>query len=159
MRIIKDKKIVEDHWRHVGPNQDMFLGDVIVPLDIWQSDCESLQKKNGKLGVLLEPDQHPSEIADDLDKFDVIAINFPTFMDGRGYSYAKILRDQYNYKGEIRAVGDIMRDQLFYLQRCGFNAFEIKEGKNIEEEIKGLNDFSETYQVSADQKVPLYRRR
>ncbi|TPD59518.1 DUF934 domain-containing protein [Emcibacter nanhaiensis] len=137
----------------------MFLGDVIVPLDIWQADRDSLQNKNGKLGVQLEPDQHPSEIADDLEKFDVVAINFPSFMDGRGYSYAKILRDQYGYKGEIRAVGDIMRDQLFYLQRCGFNAFEIKNGKNIEEEIKGLDDFSETYQVSADQKVPLYRRR
>ncbi|WP_417317391.1 DUF934 domain-containing protein [Emcibacter sp.] len=159
MRIIKDKKIVEDHWRHVGPADDLFLGDIIVPLDIWKSDRESLSTRNGKLGIQLEPDQHPSEIAADLEKFDVIAINFPTFMDGRGYSHAKILRDRLGYKGEIRAVGDIMRDQLFYLQRCGFNAFEIKTGKNIEEEIKGLEDFSEVYQVSADQKVPLYRRR
>ncbi|VAW04789.1 Oxidoreductase probably involved in sulfite reduction [hydrothermal vent metagenome] len=154
MKIIKDKAIVTDSWTHYPGEGDLPAGDVIVPLGVWQE--ADLSGHN--VGLLLEPGDDMSNIRDDLDFFDLIAINFPTFMDGRGYSMAKILRDRYGYTKEIRAVGDVMRDQLFYMQRCGFTSYEIKSGKDINDALKGLEDFSVTYQTSSDEPLPLYRR-
>lgn len=154
MRIIKDKAIVEDSWVHYSGEGDLPDGDIIVSLDVWQET--DLSGRN--VGLLLQPDQHPKDISADLDKFDLIAINFPSFNDGRGYSYAKILRDRLGYKKEIRAVGDVMRDQIFYLQRCGFTSYEVKTGKDIDDALKAFEDFSVKYQVSSDERIPLYRR-
>jgi len=155
MQIIKNKAVVEDSWVHYSGTGDLPEGNVILSL----KDFREMAPQGRKIGVQLEPGDLADDIRDDLDRIDLIAINFPTFMDGRGYSLAKILRDRYGYQKEIRAVGDIMRDQLFYLQRCGFNAYEIKAGRDIMDAVKGLEDFSVTYQVSADEKQPIYRRR
>ena len=89
----------------------------------------------------------------------VIAINFPKFVDGRGFSLARLLRERYGYQGEIRATGEIIRDQLYLLQRCGFNAFEFGEEVDLAEASKSLADFSDAYQVAADQPIPLFKRR
>ena len=89
----------------------------------------------------------------------VIAINFPKFVDGRGYSIARILRDQLGYKGELRAIGDVLHDQLFYLKRCGFDSFAISEDTAAEAALSGLTDFSNSYQCAVDQPEPLFRRR
>lgn len=154
MKIIKDKTIVEDTWVHYSGEGVAPDGKIIVPLSVWREGnfegCE--------VGVLLQPGESPSEIREDLDKIALVAINFPTFNDGRGYSYAKILRDRFGYTKEIRAIGDVMRDQLFYMQRSGFSAYEIKEGRDINDALKAFNDFTVTYQVSADETDPLYRR-
>ena len=91
-------------------------------------------------------------------KFSVIAVDFPKFADGRGYSIAYNLRARLGYVGELRAIGDVLRDQLFYMQRVGFDAFSPRPDKNIHDALKGLTDFSETYQTSFDQKLPLFRR-
>lgn len=157
MLIIKDKTIVEDSWRHFTGEGDLPEGKMIVSLSIWRDRKDELAGR--KIGLLLEPGEHPRDIRDELDSFELIAINFPTFNDGRGYSAAKILRDRFGYRKEIRAVGDVMRDQIFYMQRCGFNAYEVKEGRNIEDAVKAFDDFSIKYQVSADEKLPLYLRR
>lgn len=154
MKIIKDKVIVEDSWVHFSGEGDMPTGKIIVPLSVWREG----NFEGREVGVLLQPGESPSEIRDDLEKVALVAINFPTFNDGRGYSYAKILRDRFNYTKEIRAIGDVMRDQLFYMQRCGFSAYEIKEGRDINDAVKAFDDFTVTYQVSADEDVPLYRR-
>lgn len=154
MRIIKDKAIVEDIWVHYSGVGDMPDGDVIISLETWQETDFS----GRKIGLQLEPDQHPKDISDDLDSFELIAINFPTFNDGRGYSHAKLLRDRFGYRKEIRAVGDVMRDQIFYMQRCGFNAYEIKAGRDINEALAAFEDLSVKYQVSSDESLPLYRR-
>ena len=154
MKIIKDKAIVDDSWVHYSGEGDMPDGDVIVSLAVWRDSDLS----GRRVGLLLEPDEHPKEIIDDLDSFELIAINFPTFNDGRGYSYARLLRQRFGYKKELRAVGDIMRDQIFYLQRCGFTAYEVKAGKDITDVLNGFNDFSITYQISTDEHLPLYRR-
>jgi uncharacterized protein (DUF934 family) len=157
MKIIKDKTIIEDSWTHFSGEGNLPEGDIILPLEVWQERKSELSGR--RIGILLEPGQHPKDIRDDLDQFELVAINFPTFMDGRGYSTAKILRDRYGYKKEIRAVGDVMRDQLYYMQRCGFNAFEIKLGRDIHDAVKAFDDFSIKYQVSSDEKKPIYRRR
>ena len=80
-------------------------------------------------------------------------------VDGRGFSSARLLRERYNYSGEIRAVGGFIRDQIYLLNRCGFNAFKFDDASDLNESVKSLEDFSETYQVSSDQKDPLFRRR
>jgi len=155
MKIIKDKAIIEDSWTHYSGEGDLPDGNIIVSLKIWQE----MDLSGRHVGLQLELDEHPKDIDVDLNNFEVIAINFPTFNDGRGYSYAKILRDRFGYTNEIRAVGDVMRDQLFMMQRCGFNAYEIKAGKDIKDALKAFDDFSVTYQVSSDEHLPLYRRR
>ena len=155
MKIIKDKVIVEDSWTHYSGEGEIPEGDVIVSYKVWQDENFS----GRRVGVQLEPGDSVKDIEGDLDKFELIAIYFPTFNDGRGYSMAKLLRDRFGFKKELRAVGDVMRDQIFYLQRCGFNAYEVKAGRDINDAVKAFEDFTVKYQVSSDEDVPLYRRK
>jgi uncharacterized protein (DUF934 family) len=164
-KIIKDRAIVDDAWRLIRPAADGALPelpaqrDVILPLTMWQAQRENLLARKSKLGVWLAPIDEPEAIAADLNKFAVIAVDFPQFTDGRGYSIARLLRERFNYSGELRAIGDVLRDQLFYMQRCGFNAFAVRTDKSIDDALNGLNDFSETYQTSVEQPQPLFRRK
>ena len=107
----------------------------------------------------LEPGDDPAAAAARLRGAARVEVNFPSFTDGRGYSIARLLRERYGYEGELRAVGDVQRDQLFYLSRCGFDAFLLREGEDAEEAIAALQDFSDAYQASAAQPQPLFRRR
>ncbi|WP_018151004.1 DUF934 domain-containing protein [Leeia oryzae] len=134
-------------------------GDAIVPLACWLDERHHLKARHTSVGVLLEGDAEPSELKDDLDYLKLIAINFPSFVDGRGYSIARLLRERYGFKGELRAVGDIQRDQLYYLARCGFDSFVIPDGRDAEAALASFNDFSDSYQATVDRPVPLFRRR
>jgi uncharacterized protein (DUF934 family) len=109
--------------------------------------------------VVLEPTDDPRSIADRLPGLKTVAVRFPKYGDGRGYSIGRLLRERYGYKGELRAVGAIARDHLQLLAQCGFDAFELREGEDAAEALKGLDDFSEAYQATAAQPVPLFRRR
>jgi uncharacterized protein (DUF934 family) len=162
MAILKDNKIVEDRWINVtGDNEGQSLpeGDVIVPLALWKSNRAEFLARNSQVGVMLEPDQSPQEIADDLARISLVALNFPASKDGRAFTSARLLRDRYKFTGEIRAVGSFGLDQMFYLKRCGFDAYALPEGRNIQDSIRALEDFTVTYQAAADQPLPLYRRR
>jgi uncharacterized protein (DUF934 family) len=132
-------------------------GKVIVPLKVWKAQRELLQSRTD-LGVWLNSDERAEELGNEVEKFSVIAVNFPKFADGRGYSIAHHLRVRLGYRGELRAIGDVLRDQMFYMQRVGFDAFESREDKDINGALKGLSDFSEVYQSSSDEPQPLYRR-
>lgn len=107
----------------------------------------------------LEPGDDPAGVADRLDKAARVEVNFPSFTDGRGYSIARLLRERFGYQGELRAVGDVQRDQLFYLSRCGFDAFLLRDGVDGGEALTALHDFSEAYQASVERPEPLFRRR
>jgi uncharacterized protein (DUF934 family) len=113
--------------------------------------------------VVLEPTDDPREAVAKLGLalpgLKLIAINFQKYGDGRGYSIARLLRDRYGYKGELRAVGVVARDHLQLMAQCGFDSFQLREGEDAEEALKGLDDFSEAYQANAAQPVPLFRRR
>lgn len=162
MRIIKDRRIVEDSWTHAGADAlegALPDGDIIVPLAVWKARRVELETRNTKIGVQLEPGNLAPEIAEDLEKFSLVALNFPTFRDGRAFSTAQLLRQRYGFTGEIRAVGQVGRDQMFYMQRCGFNAFEVRADRDIADALNALGEFTETYQTAADQPLPLYRRR
>jgi uncharacterized protein (DUF934 family) len=95
--------------------------------------------------VVLEPTDDPRELADRLPGLKLIAVNFPKYGDGRGYSIARLLRERYGYKGELRAVGVVARDHLQLLAQCGFDSFQLRDGEDGVEALKGLDDFSESY--------------
>ena len=135
-------------------------GDVIFPLAVWQARKAEIISCHKRIGLLLQPDERVEDVAGDLDYFIVIAVNFPKFVDGRGYSTASLLRQRYKYQGELRAVGDVLHDQLFYMQRVGFDSYALKEGKNAVYAIEaGFSPFSDAYQASTTQPQPHFRRR
>jgi uncharacterized protein (DUF934 family) len=163
-RIIKGRAIVADDWQVLrldeGQSADQAVvpqGKVIVPLAVWQAQQASLASRDS-IGVWLGADERPEELKGQLDRFAVVAIDFPKFTDGRGYSIAYNLRKRLAYTGELRAIGDVLRDQLFSMHRVGFDAYATRADRSIEDALKGLTDFSETYQASIDQPLPLFRR-
>ncbi len=109
--------------------------------------------------VRLEPTDDPASVTGRLDHVARIEVHFPKFGDGCGYSIARLLRERYGYKGELRAVGHITRDHLFFMESCGFDAFELREGEDPHEALAAFDDFSESYQASVKRPVPLFRRR
>ena len=109
--------------------------------------------------LVLEPTDDPAAVAGTVGLAGVIAVNFPKFSDGRGYSIGRLLRERYGYKGELRAVGEVARDHLHAMEQCGFNAFQLREGEDPQEALAAFGDFSEQYQATAAQPVPLFRRR
>lgn len=163
--LIRIRQVVEDNWRLLEAAADGALpavpadGDVIVPLALWEQSRGALLARSGRLGVWLKSSEGPETIADDLAHFDVVAVHFPKLTDGRGYSTARQLRDRHGYRGEVRAIGDVQRDQLLYLSRCGFDAFALKEGQDAQAALGAFTDFSEAYQASVDRPQPLFRRR
>ena len=163
-QIIKEHQVVEDDWQIVnkpanGEALALSSGKLILPAGLWLAEKDQLATHRGKLGVWLDSDEPPELIVADLDFFPVIAINFPAFTDGRGYSYARKLREYYGYKGELRAIGDVLRDQLFFMKRCGFNAFSLRTDRDIHQALESLNDFAHCYQAASDQHLPLFRQR
>ncbi|MEO8144747.1 MAG: DUF934 domain-containing protein [Betaproteobacteria bacterium] len=109
--------------------------------------------------LVLEPADDPALVAAAVGIAGVIAVNFPKFSDGRGYSIGRLLRERYGYKGELRAVGEVARDHLQAMAQCGFDAFQLREGENPLEALKAFGDFTEQYQATAAQPAPLFRRR
>lgn len=163
--LIKNAKIAADNWLRLDWAADGSLptvpieGDIIVPLALWQALAGELLARSGRLGLWLDSAEDPALVADSLEAFSLIAVHFPQFTDGRGYSTARLLRERYGWKGELRAIGDIQRDQLFYLLRCGFDAFVLNDGLDEQGALSAFKDFTEAYQTSVERPVPLFRRR
>jgi uncharacterized protein (DUF934 family) len=162
--IIRNQSIVKDGWVVLHLNESdtpdgvvVPSGKVIVPLRVWLAQREQLQSR-AEIGVWLNSDERAEDLRDDLQRLAVIAVNFPKFADGRGYSIAHHLRVRLGYRGELRAIGDVLRDQMFYMKRVGFDAFQPRADRDIHEALKGLSDFSLSYQASTDQALPLFRR-
>lgn len=133
--------------------EDRWPADHIQTLEHWQG----LAGK-ASTAVCLEPDEPPAPLLEYLSDIKLVVINFTSFMDGRGFSYARELRDQ-GYTGELRAAGNFMVDQIHYLQRCGFDSFELGDDVNIDTALAQLGQFDQHYQASADNPLPLSRRR
>jgi len=116
---------------------------------------------DGEIGVCIDTHELVEDLVAscaDINVFPVIAVRFERFADGRGYSIATLLRTRYGYRGQLRAVGDVLRDQLFLMKRCGFNAFAVRADRDIEVALAGLRDFSEPYQGAVDDPQPVWRR-
>ena len=111
------------------------------------------------MGVWLAPDAEPEALRAYVGSLPLIAIDFPAFTDGRGYSIGRLLRDRYGFKGELRAIGDVLRDQLFALAECGFDAFDIRADRDAVEALSGLKDFASIYATTSRTPQPWFRRR
>ncbi|MGD1877422.1 MAG: DUF934 domain-containing protein [Kiloniellaceae bacterium] len=147
MPLLKDGEIVDDLWTPLPEDAALTPeGDLIVSLERWLAERDSLQSRNGRLGLRLKSDQSPAQIAEDLSHFDLIALEFPRFGDGRAYSYARLLRERYGFTGELRAVGNVLRDQLFFMLRCGFDAFEIANDNAVAAWREATSEIGLTYQ-------------
>ncbi len=158
--IVGRQVVAEDAWQllpkdHSGALPD---GPVIVPLALWLARRDELGSRP-QTGVWIDSDEGPEPLAGDITLLPMIAVHFPAFADGRGYSTARILRDRMGYHGELRAFGDVLRDQLFYLQRCGFSSFAIRADRSAADALASLDDFSVRYQGGSDKAEPLFRQR
>ncbi|MCB1679908.1 MAG: DUF934 domain-containing protein [Halioglobus sp.] len=152
-RLIKDGAIIEDVWRAADADCAHPVAGQVLSLDQWLE----LADKAGS-AVQLEPGQAPAPLLAHLDDLALVVVYFPVFTDGRGFSYGRELRER-GYRGELRAAGHFLQDQLTYLRRCGFNAFQMADDTELEKARARLYDFSEQYQASIDQPLPLFRRR
>ncbi|MBT6105707.1 DUF934 domain-containing protein [SAR92 clade bacterium H231] len=159
-QLLKEGQVVDNSWSTVVEDAgDLPPGDILLPLQRWLHQHSQLSQHSGRVGLWIEGNEEIEAVAEQLIQAPVVAIRFPKFVDGRGFSAARLLRERYGYQGEIRATGEIIRDQLYLLQRCGFNAFEFGEEVDLAEASKSLADFSDAYQVAADQPIPLFKRR
>lgn len=164
--IIRNGKLAADSWSLIKagavPADLPDDGDLLLPLAFWLTQRDSLFARKGRLGVLVEGSDDPIIINRDLRRFDLVAINFPQFTDGRGYSLARLLRERYGYRGELRAVGDVIADNLSFLASSGFDAFALKGAPDdaaLSAALRHLGDFSDAYQSSVTHPLPLFRRR
>ena len=162
MRVIKAGQVAEDGWQRIADLdalQALPEGDLILPLEYWRANREALARHNGRIAVCLNGNDSLDDVAEMVHQFELIALEFPGFTDGRSYSHARLLRERFGYRGEIRAVGDVLRDQLFYMQRCGIDSFQLREDKDAVDALKGLSGFSVKYQTAADGVPPIYKLR
>lgn len=158
--LIKDDQLIEtDAWIFLDKEATDFPGTglIVLPLSLWVEQREQLLAR-GDCAVWLDSEQEPEPLVADLEQLPMIAINFPVFSDGRAYSYARRLR-QLGYQGEVRAIGDVLPDQLHYMSRCGFDAFELRGDKNTDAALMQKSSISVAYQAAQDQPKPLFARR
>ena len=152
--------ITNDPW-HALEEDNSITDYAVVSWSRWQMERETLSAlaHQGLLGLRLESHETADLVADDIHHFALIAIDFPVFTDGRGYSTARLLRERYCFKGELRAVGDILIDQIHLLNRIGFDSLRLREDQNIERALTAFKPFSFAYQSDVQNKRPLWRHR
>ncbi|MFC3077506.1 DUF934 domain-containing protein [Phenylobacterium terrae] len=145
--------VVEDDDQYLPP------GDVIISLTRFQSDGDRLLSEGRAVGVRVQSDETVESLAYDLPRLSVVALVFPKFRDGRPYSNARLLRERYNFEGEVRAVGDVLREQAQFMLRCGIDAFEPADGSTPEAWAHAAGRFRHVYQRAADDRVPAFELR
>jgi uncharacterized protein (DUF934 family) len=155
MPLIKDGRLVADPWTLVADGEALPAdGPVIVSLARFRAEREVLAARGKPLGVRLKSSELAKEIAADVGSLSLIALEFPSFRDGRAYSTARILRERLGFRGELRAVGDVLRDQFLFMLRCGFDAFEVADEKAVEGWRKAIAEFTVFYQPATDHRAP-----
>lgn len=151
MAILKNGVPQPNDWVRVADDQPLPENEkAIVSLERWQAEGEALRQRNAAIGVSLKSDQSPLLIAEDLDRLSLVALEFPKFTDGRAFSYARVLRDRLGFTGEIRAFGQVLRDQYVFMLRCGIDTIEPPADKRIEGYAEALKEFSVFYQPTND---------
>lgn len=160
MPLIKDGQIIDDSWQVVADGEVVpATGPIVVSLARWQAEREQFLLRNTPLGVRLESKQRAEDISADLERLALVAIEFPTFRDGRAYSTARLLRERHGFKGELRAVGNVLRDQLLFMHRCGFDAFEVQGEHAAEAWRQALAEISVFYQPTGDGRPTVFAGR
>ena len=164
-KLIKDGAITDSSWHTVSSQtvyEDAFATkaeQLLVPFNMWQEHKAELKASDLEIGVWLDSEDDPYELSHEVGNLPLIAVNFPIFRDGRAFSSAAILRQRLGYTGELRAIGDVLCDQAFYMKKCGINSFELPDSGDADNFIRALSDFTDSYQSTVEIPDPLFRRR
>ncbi|MCG2580001.1 MAG: DUF934 domain-containing protein [Marinobacter sp.] len=161
--ITKDGSIKQDSWVVVprpedGESLNIPEQPALIPADLWLAGKEHFEGRDD-IGVWFDSHDEPEILEGVVNELPLIAVNFPKFADGRGYSIARLLRERFGYQHELRAIGDVLLDQLQFMKRCGFDSYALREDKDASKAARALNFFSQGYQAATDTDVPLFRRR
>jgi uncharacterized protein (DUF934 family) len=160
MPLIKNGAIAEDPWHFAADDAPLpAAGPVAVSLARWRAEGEALRRRGTPLGLVLRSGEAAEEIAPDAAAFALIALDFPSFQDGRPYSTARLLRERYGYGGELRAIGDVARDQFLFMYRCGFDAFAVAADEALESWLRAVSEISIWYQPMGDPRGTLASQR
>tara|TARA_R110000824_G_scaffold288508_3_gene476750 strand:+ start:73098 stop:73598 length:501 start_codon:yes stop_codon:yes gene_type:complete len=164
-KLIKDAQVISNNWHLVeadtGIDEVLSLNadKLLIPVNLWLEHKAQLKETGAEFGLWFDSSQSPDLLDEDANNFPLIALNYPSFRDGRAYSYAAILRQQAKYEGDLCAIGEILRDQLSYMLSCGFSSFLVPDDADEALLLSGFHDFSENYQSTVLKPVPLFRRR
>jgi uncharacterized protein (DUF934 family) len=164
-QIILDKQIANDDWTLVADDAALSDAKEAINFSRWASaegatkDALVAKRDTGTLGIQLNAGDTADLLAEESQGFALINVEFPKFADGRGYSAAHLLRKRYGFTGQLRAIGDVLYDQLFYMMRCGFNSMAMREDQDLDLAVKGFETFSAPYQGDVNDTRPLFRRR
>jgi uncharacterized protein (DUF934 family) len=161
---IVDQKIVDNLIVHIAETEDLVAADlpsgqVSVPLNLWLDEKDAIKARGGKVAVQIGVDELPEDVVESIADIDMIVLPFVNHVDGQSYSHAYKLRTRFDFKGEIRAIGDVKFDQLSFLTRVGCNAFELPVSENLETALRAFTEFSDVYQPSADGARLIFSRR
>jgi uncharacterized protein (DUF934 family) len=152
--------IIDDPYTRIDDEAPIpEAGDVLVSLARFEADRDACLARSGRLGVWLKSDESPNAIAGDLDRIALVALDFPVFSDGRSFSSARLLRERYGYKGEVRAIGDVLCEQLAFMLRSGFSSFEMASDKALEEFEAVVSEVRIVYQPTGDGRATAIDRR
>jgi uncharacterized protein (DUF934 family) len=157
-RLLRDRQVVFDEWLYVSEAAADAAAPLIVTFDQWRMEPDTWIARGSPLGVVLSAAHKVEQLAPDLKHFSLIAAQFPGLSEGRGYTQARLLRERWNFKGELRATGFVRRDQVFFMARCGFNSFELPDA-DIDSAYAAFSTFSAAYQPSNDLGLALKLRR
>jgi uncharacterized protein (DUF934 family) len=150
MPLIKNGHVIEDHFETVADDAPMPANGSIVSLARFRKDRDTLVARNAAVGVRLKADESPEVLGSDVHRLSVIVLEFPKFRDGRAFSWARLLRTRMGFEGEIRASGHFIYDQLAFMQRVGFDAFEVQENVTLDAFHRAMDEMTYVYQPSAD---------
>jgi len=163
-KLIKNRELSNNPWQRINTAEEcegiaFGEGQWILPASEFKRRAENAEALPANLGIWYSTDTDPATLEKPHPDVQVICIDFPVFTDGRGFTLARSLREYHEFTGDIRATGNFIQDQLFYLSRCGFSSFEVSDDANIDSMLASLCDFTVTYQAAMDEAQPLFRRR
>lgn len=160
MQLVKDGAVLEDPYLRILDGEPLPEGyAVLVPAERLLTDADEFAGRTEKAGVLWPNNRPVSELSPHLNLVALVALHFPTFRDGRAYSQARLLRERYNFRGELRATGDVLRDQYLFMRRAGFDAFEVKKPADVPFFAKDVATFTSVYQPAADRHITASQER
>ncbi|RAK52850.1 DUF934 domain-containing protein [Phenylobacterium deserti] len=151
--------LADDPFTHVADDQDLATGDVIISLTRFQAEGDRLLHDGRAVGVRIESHEEVEALAYDLPRLAVVALAFPKFRDGRAFTSARLLRERLNFTGEVRAVGDVFREQAGFMVRTGFDAFEPSDGSTPDQWAAAVHRYRHVYQRAADRRPPAFAER
>lgn len=158
MPLIKNGRVTDEDWAFIGDDEPVTDGKVTVSLSRYLDNRDEFLSRNHAIGVRLAPEDDPHDLKDDLERLSLIEVSFPKYVDGRGYSQAQLLRRRLGYEGELRAVGDVLRDQLLYMVRSGFDALMVSN-TDLSGFVAALGEYEFFYQPAADGTRSVFERR